>query len=43
MIIGVEPCKNLAKITKRKKYTIYDKYWNIKLSKKLKKNLEQLI
>ena len=37
MIIGVEPCKNLAKITKRKKYVIYDKYWNIKLSKKIKK------
>ncbi len=35
-IIGVEPCKNLAKITKKIKYTTYDEYWDFNLAKKLK-------
>ena len=29
-VIGVEPCKNLAQITKGKKYTTYAEYWNKK-------------
>ena len=31
-IVGVEPCKNLAQITKNKKYITYSEYWNQKLS-----------
>ena len=34
-IIGVEPCKNLAKITKKKGFKVYPEYWDIKLSKKI--------
>jgi len=34
-IVGVEPCKNLARITKRKGFKTYSEYWNIKLSKKI--------
>jgi 2-polyprenyl-3-methyl-5-hydroxy-6-metoxy-1,4-benzoquinol methylase len=34
-ITGVEPCKNLAKITKKRGYKTYAEYWNIKLSKKI--------
>ena len=35
--ICVEPCGNLAKITKRRGYFTYSNYWNIKLSKKIRK------
>ncbi len=34
-VIGVEPCKNLANITKKKGYKTYSEYWNINLAKKL--------
>ena len=37
MVVGVEPCKNLAQITKNKKYTTYSEYWSLKLSKKITK------
>ncbi len=37
-VVGVEPCKNLAQITKRKKYTIYEEYWSQKLSRKITKS-----
>jgi len=37
-VIGVEPCKNLAKLTKNQKYKIYSEYWNQKLAKKITKN-----
>ena len=33
-VIAVEPCKNLARITK-KMFKTYDEFWNLKLSKKL--------
>lgn len=36
-VIGVEPCKNLAKITSDQRYITYDKYWNLNLAKKIKK------
>ena len=36
-VIGVEPCKNLAKITMKKGFKTYCEYWNFKLAKKLKK------
>jgi SAM-dependent methyltransferase len=34
-IICVEPCTNLAKITKKKGYKTYNEYWNLSLSKKI--------
>jgi len=37
-IVGVEPCVNLAQITKQKKYITYPEYWSQKLSKKITKN-----
>ena len=36
-VIGIEPCNNLAKITSKKGYLTYNKYWNYELAKKLKK------
>ena len=36
--IGVEPCKNLAKITTSMNIKTYDQFWNIELSKKILKN-----
>ena len=37
-VIGVEPCSNMANITKKKGYKTYADYWNIKLAKKIKLN-----
>ena len=37
-VVGVEPCKNLAQITKKKGYTTYSEYWGPKLSEKITKN-----
>ena len=34
-IICVEPCGNLAKITKSMNYKTYSEYWNLRLSKKI--------
>ena len=43
-IIGIEPCKNVAKITKQKKYKTIDKYWTKNLARSLtKKNNCDLI
>ena len=36
-IIGVEPCKNLAILTRKKKYKTFDKYWDQQLAKKITK------
>ena len=36
-IIGVEPCKNLAKITRSKGYKTFSNYWTINLAKKISK------
>lgn len=41
-VIGVEPCKNLAKITKKLKYITYDKYWDFDLSAKIKKKFKSV-
>jgi len=41
-VIGVEPCKNLAKITKKKNYVTYDDYWNINLSTKIKRKYNSI-
>ena len=35
--IGIEPCSNLARITSKKGFITYNKYWNYKLAQKLKK------
>ena len=36
-VIGVEPCKNLANITKQKGYKTYSEYWNTDLAKRITK------
>ncbi len=36
-IVGVEPCKNLAVITKKLKYKTYPNYWNCNLARKITK------
>ena len=36
-IIGVEPCKNLAKITSKNGYKTFSEYWDISLAKKITK------
>ena len=37
IIVGVEPCKNLAKLTKDKNYKTFSEYWSQKLAKKITK------
>ena len=37
-IIGIEPCKNVASITKKKNYKTIDKYWTINLARSLTRN-----
>ena len=37
-ILAVEPCKNLAKITNKKGYYTYNKFWDVKLAKQIFKN-----
>ena len=34
-IIAVEPCKNLAKITNKKGFKTFDKFWDVSLSKNI--------
>ena len=41
-VIGIEPCSNLAKITKKKGFTTYDEYWEPKLAKKIKKKHKKI-
>ena len=41
-VIGVEPCKNLAKITKKIDYKTFDKYWDFKLAKKIKREFKSI-
>lgn len=36
-VVGVEPCQNLALITKKKNYKTYPNFWNIDLAKKITK------
>ena len=35
--VGVEPCKNLARITNKMKIKTYDEFWTMSLSKKIVK------
>ena len=41
-VLGVEPCSNLAKITKKKGYTTFVNYWNIDLANKIKKKFDKI-
>jgi hypothetical protein len=41
-IIAVEPCKNLARLTNKKGFSTYDKFWDIKLSRKIIKDKGKL-
>ena len=38
-IIGIEPCSNMARITKNMGYKTYSNFWSIKLAKKIKLKL----
>tara|TARA_B100000767_G_scaffold272377_1_gene299891 strand:+ start:969 stop:2159 length:1191 start_codon:yes stop_codon:yes gene_type:complete len=40
--ICVEPCSNLAKITKKKGYFTYNNYWNLSLAKKIKQKYNNI-
>ena len=42
MTIGIEPCSNVEKITKKKKFNTYAEFWNRKLAKKLQKKHGQV-
>ena len=37
IVVGVEPCKNLAEITRKKKYKTYSQYWSASLAKTITK------
>ena len=41
-VICVEPCKNLAIITKRMGYKTYASFWNMRLAKKIKSKTEKI-
>ncbi len=41
-VICVEPCKNLAVITKKKGLKTYAEYWNMKLAKKIKSKYQKI-
>ena len=41
-VIGVEPCKNLAKITKKMNYKTFDKYWDFQLATKIKREFNSV-
>ena len=41
-VICVEPCKNLAIITKRMGYKTYANFWNMRLAKKIKSKTEKV-
>ena len=41
-VICVEPCKNLAKITKRMGYKTYTNFWNMQLAKKIKSKIKKI-
>jgi len=40
--ICVEPCSNLAKITKKNGYFTYNEYWNLSLAKKIKSAFDKI-
>jgi len=40
--VGIEPCLNLAQITRKLGYRTYSEYWNYKLAIKIKKELNKV-
>jgi len=38
--VGIEPCKNVEKITKKQKFNTIPEYWDIKLAKKIQKKYD---
>ena len=40
--IGIEPCANVERITKKLKYDTIPEYWNLKLAKKIKQKYKQI-
>ena len=40
-VVCVEPCKNLATVTKKMGYLTYSEFWDIKLAKKIKKKKKE--
>jgi len=41
-VVCVEPCSNLAKITKKKGYDTFSEYWNLSLAKKIKSKVNKV-
>ena len=41
-VVCVEPCSNLARITKRMGYPTFDKYWNLSLAKEIKRKFNYI-
>ncbi len=41
-VICVEPCKNLAKITRKIGYKTYASFWNMQLAKKIKSKIKNI-
>jgi 2-polyprenyl-3-methyl-5-hydroxy-6-metoxy-1,4-benzoquinol methylase len=41
-VIGIEPCINLAKLTKKSGYITYGKYWNYRLSNEIKRKYKKI-
>ena len=40
--IGIEPCSNVEKITKKQRYNTYPEYWSTKLAKKILKKHKKI-
>jgi SAM-dependent methyltransferase len=40
--ICVEPCSNLARITRKKGYYTFDNYWSLELAKKIKEKFDKI-
>ena len=40
-VICVEPCKNLAIVTRKMGYTTFSEYWDIQLAKKIKEKIKK--
>ena len=41
-VIGIEPCINLANLTKKSGYITYGKYWNYRLSNEIKRKYKKI-
>ena len=41
-VVCVEPCSNLAQITRKRGYITYNKYWDLKLARNIKKKFNDI-